>query len=140
MVVARSAVTHAPSAHAMPSAALTHTVAAVVRPSTVRAAVSLRMTPAPMKLIPAMTPWMAHGVGVLGHARGLNHREAGGSCSERHQAQGAHAHRLLCKIPVQADEATSSRCREKPNYDIPELESHRLSFVRGVDPPARRCS
>ena len=52
----RSQLTHAANPHAMPSAAVIQTVAAVVKPSTRRASVSLRITPAPMKLIPAMTP------------------------------------------------------------------------------------
>ena len=49
---------HAPSPQAMPSAAVTHTVAAVVKPSTMRALASRRITPAPTKLMPVITPWM----------------------------------------------------------------------------------
>jgi hypothetical protein len=30
----------------------------------------------------------------------------------------------LCEIAVQADEATRSRCCEKPDHDITELEFH----------------
>ena len=40
-----------PTPQAMPSAAVTQTVAAVVRPSTVRVCASRRITPAPMKPI-----------------------------------------------------------------------------------------
>ena len=51
-------ITHAPSPQAMPSAAVTHTVAAVVRPVTSLRWESRRITPAPMKLMPAMIPWI----------------------------------------------------------------------------------
>jgi hypothetical protein len=43
---------------ALPNAAAIHTVAAVVRPSTVPVTVFLSMTPAPIKVVTAMMPWM----------------------------------------------------------------------------------
>jgi hypothetical protein len=43
---------------ALPNAAAIHTVAAGVRPSTFPVTVFLRMTPAPIKVMTAMMPWM----------------------------------------------------------------------------------
>ena len=51
-------VRHIARPQAMPRAAVAHTVLAVVSPLMLPRAWSRRITPAPMKLIPAISPWM----------------------------------------------------------------------------------
>ena len=128
--MATAIVLHAPRPQAMPSAALIHTVAAVVNPSTVPAAAFRRMTPAPMKLMPPMTPWMmpcttqTHGVRVLGHPRHLDAGDAYGGSSKGDEAQRSHSDRLARKITIETDHAAGERGGTEANNDIVPFNVH----------------
>ena len=110
----------------MPSAAVTQTVAAVVRPSTVRACASRRITPAPMKLnsghdsLNDALDHAAHRVRVLGHGGDLDCRYRDDGSAQRDKPERPRADGPVGKVAVDADYATRKRrCAEtKANLDV----------------------
>ena len=134
--IAIAIVRQAPRPQATPRAAATQTVAAVVRPSTLRVSTLRRITPAPMKADPSHNALdhtlhdAAQRIGILGHPLDLDagDRDRGGS--EGDKAERAHADRLVREIAVETNGAARGGGGEQAYEHIAEVK------VQGSHPSA----